>query len=89
MKKIIFAFLVMVLGAAGVQAEENNFEYDNGYRWFINAHANIGMSLNESFDRPSFGKWLAPGANIQIGYNFNKSWAIGTTIVHNQLIINK
>ena len=28
MKKIIFAFLVMVLGAAGVQAEENNFEYD-------------------------------------------------------------
>ncbi len=76
MKKIIFAFLVMVLGAAGVQAEENNFEYDNGYRWFINAHANIGMSLNESFDRPSFGKWLAPGANIQIGYNFNDYWGL-------------
>jgi hypothetical protein len=76
MKKIIFAFLVMVLGATSVQAEETNFEYDNGYRWFINAHGNIGMSVNETFYKYKFADWLAPGANIQIGYNFSDYWGL-------------
>jgi hypothetical protein len=34
---------MMVLGATSVQAEETGFEYDNGYRWFLNAHGSIGM----------------------------------------------
>ena len=74
----MFAFLVMFLGVAGVQAEETNFEYDNGYRWFINAHANLGLSVNEGFDHgdPKFGKWLTGGANIQIGYNFSDYWGL-------------
>jgi hypothetical protein len=84
MKKIIFAFLVMVLGATSVQAEENNFEYDNGYRWFINVHGNLGVSINEDFKYFNFGEMLTPGANIQIGYNFNDYWGIFAAAGWNQ-----
>lgn len=77
MKKSIFAVLVMILGAMSANAEEKlNFEYDNGYRWFINAHGNLGVSINEGFREVSFGKMLTPGANIQIGYNFSDYWGL-------------
>lgn len=84
MKKNIIALLVMVLGAVSAQAEETNFEYDNGYRWFINVHGNVRMSLNEHFDTFNFGKWLTPGANIQIGYNFNDYWGLFAAAGWNQ-----
>jgi opacity protein-like surface antigen len=77
MKKSIFAVLMMILGAVSANAEEKlNFEYDNGYRWFINAHGNLGVSFSENFRDVSFGKMLTPGANIQIGYNFSDYWGV-------------
>ena len=85
MKKSIFAVLVMILGAMSANAEEKlNFEYDNGYRWFINVHGNLGLSLNEGFDEVKFGKMLTPGANIQIGYNFSDYWGIFAAAGWNQ-----
>ena len=85
MKKSIFAVLVMILGAVSANAEEKlNFEYDNGYRWFINAHGNLGLSVNEGFNKVSFGKMLTPGANIQIGYNFSDYWGIFAAAGWNQ-----
>lgn len=87
MKKSIFAVLVMILGAMSANAEEKlNFEYDNGYRWFINVHGNLGISLNEGY-RPSyynFGEMLTPGANIQIGYNFSDYWGLFAAAGWNQ-----
>lgn len=85
MKKSIFAVLVMILGAVSANAEEKlNFEYDNGYRWFINAHGNLGISINEGFDEVNFGKLLTPGANIQIGYNFSDYWGLFAACGWNQ-----
>ena len=87
MKKSIFAVLVMILGAMSANAEEKlNFEYDNGYRWFVNVHGNIGMSVNEGYryHRYSFGDMLTPGANIQIGYNFSDYWGIFAAAGWNQ-----
>ncbi|MBO7629655.1 MAG: hypothetical protein J6S87_06900, partial [Bacteroidales bacterium] len=85
MKKSIFAVLVMILGAMSANAEEKlNFEYDNGYRWFINAHGNLGVSINEGFREVSFGKMLTPGANIQIGYKFSDYWGLFADACWNQ-----
>lgn len=79
MKKSIFAILVMIIGAVSANAEEKlNFEYDNGHRWFINAHANLGMSISDGYrwHRYSVRNMLGLGANIQIGYNFSDYWGL-------------
>ena len=76
MKKLFLSFIVLFAGLQVMQAqdlkvkEEGKTEFNS--HWFMQLQGGVGHTVG----RPGFSDLLTPAAAVNLGYKFNKAFAL-------------